>query len=137
MVRYRSILVCGKKAQFEGWFGIVLVLFCLCFHGLVDILKLITPEKTECFFKVIEDCAEGFCGFRRIGHTRTDIALFSFGPIKYNTSFGGAVAKVRDENVFTAMRELYDRYPVQSHGEYLKKVRTFMLTFRTFCSNKL
>jgi dTDP-4-amino-4,6-dideoxygalactose transaminase len=43
---------------------------------------------------VIEDCAEGFCGFDYIGNPRSDLCLFSFGVIKFNTAFGGAIAKV-------------------------------------------
>ena len=53
---------------------------------------------------------------------RADISLFSFGPIKYYTSFGGAVAKIRDEAVFQKMSDLYSKFPIQSHSEYLSKV---------------
>ena len=35
---------------------------------------------------VIEDCAECFCGFQQLGHPDSDISLFSFGAIKFNTS---------------------------------------------------
>lgn len=78
--------------------------------------------QTFCILQVIEDCAEGFHGYKHIGNPRSDISLFSFGPIKYYTSFGGAIAKIRHKDVYSQMVELYNTYPVQSHGEYLKKV---------------
>ena len=81
-----------------------------------------TKEFLHLFLQVIEDCAEGFCGYRQIGNPRADISLFNFGPIKYYTSFGGAVAKIRDKVVFQKMSDLYSKFPIQSHSEYLSKV---------------
>jgi dTDP-4-amino-4,6-dideoxygalactose transaminase len=49
--------------------------------------------------KVIEDCAEGFCGFRWLGDPRSDLVLFSFGPIKFFTAFGGGIAKVNVHDI--------------------------------------
>lgn len=76
---------------------------------------------------VIEDCAECFCGFERIGNPRSDIALFSFGVIKYATAFGGAIAKVKDKEIYTKMKEMYLKYPIQKHSVYLKKVVKYFL----------
>ena len=72
--------------------------------------------------KVIEDCAEGFCGFDRLGDPRSDIVLFSFGPIKFFTALGGGVAKVRDRSVLEKMALLHESYPVQSSEIYLQKL---------------
>eukprot|EP00961_Rhodomonas_salina_P101196 1361985-Rhodomonas_salina.1 len=36
---------------------------------------------------VIEDCAEAFDGLRYKGHPKSDVVLFSFGPIKFATAF--------------------------------------------------
>lgn len=71
---------------------------------------------------VIEDCAESFCGFEHLGNPRSDLALFSFGIIKFYTAFGGSVAKVKDSTVFTKMLEVYETYSVQKRTDYLKKV---------------
>ncbi|OWF51339.1 uncharacterized protein LOC110449309 [Mizuhopecten yessoensis] len=71
---------------------------------------------------VIEDCAECFCGFERTGNPRSDLALFSFGVIKYSTAFGGAIAKIKDQKLYAQMRETYLKYPIQKHSEYLKKI---------------
>ena len=75
-----------------------------------------------CNLLVIEDFAEGFHGFDYLGHRDSDLTLFSFGAIKYETTFGGAIAKVRDAKIFEAMTNLNNSWPVQSQLEYLKKV---------------
>lgn len=71
---------------------------------------------------VIEDCAECFSGFSYIGHPESDISLFSFGAIKYLTSFGGSIAKVRHQDVFEKMLQIQSHYPLQASHAYLKKV---------------
>lgn len=71
---------------------------------------------------IIEDCAEAFYGFEHLGNPRSDLSLFSFGIIKFFTAFGGSVAKVKDENVYRKMVQLYDSFPLQRRTEYLKKI---------------
>lgn len=78
---------------------------------------------------VVEDWAEGFSGFSYVGHQDSDLVLFSFGPIKYYTSFGGGIAKVRDATVFQQMVELYEKYPLQTHAEYLTKVLKYAFVY--------
>lgn len=77
---------------------------------------------------VIEDCAECFCGFDKLSHPETDLALFSFGVIKFYTSFGGAIAKIKPR-LWSRMVGLYDTYRVQSQREYLKKVLKYVLVY--------
>ncbi|XP_022098146.1 uncharacterized protein LOC110983304 [Acanthaster planci] len=71
---------------------------------------------------VLEDCAEVFCGLKKLGHPKADISFFSFGAIKPSTAFGGAVARVKDPALFNQMEGLYHRYPVQSRATYIKKI---------------
>ncbi|XP_066263544.1 uncharacterized protein [Branchiostoma lanceolatum] len=71
---------------------------------------------------VLEDCAEGFCGFEYIGDPRSDIAFFSFGVIKPSTAFGGSILKIKDSELFSSMNEAYSLYPTQSSLEYLRKL---------------
>ncbi|XP_033728380.1 uncharacterized protein LOC117317635 [Pecten maximus] len=78
---------------------------------------------------VIEDCAECFCGFERIGNPRSDLTVFSFGVIKYSTAFGGALAKIKDEKLYEQMNEKYLKYPVQKHSEYLKKILKYSAVY--------
>lgn len=88
---------------------------------------------------VIEDCAESFCGFDRLSHPQTDLALFSFGVIKFYTSFGGAIAKVRDEEIYRKMVALHETYRVQSQALYLQKLMKYVLVYFALdvaCINK-
>lgn len=78
---------------------------------------------------VVEDCAESFGGFDYLGCVGSDLVLFSFGPIKHYTAFGGAVAKVRSGDLFEKMLRLYETDPVQSQMEYLKKVVKYAIAY--------
>ncbi|XP_062580685.1 uncharacterized protein LOC134242601 [Saccostrea cucullata] len=78
---------------------------------------------------VIEDCAECFCGFDWLGNPRSDLSLFSFGVIKPSTAFGGAIAKIRDQDLYDKMHRHYSKYPVQKHGEYFKKLTKYFMVY--------
>ena len=71
---------------------------------------------------VIEDCAQAYAGPDWQGHEAADLSLFSFGPLKTATAFGGALARVRDPTVLRAMRTLHRQQPLQGTGEYLRRV---------------
>ena len=60
---------------------------------------------------VLEDCAESFIGPSFIGNPLTEMTVFSFGPIKTHTAFGGAVAIVRDPSILAEMRVMHSKYP--------------------------
>ncbi|XP_055334682.1 uncharacterized protein LOC129585825 [Paramacrobiotus metropolitanus] len=79
--------------------------------------------------QVIEDCAEAFCGLSNLGHPKSDLVLFSFGPIKFYTAFGGAVAKIRDRALWTRMSTLYSTYPIQATEIYFWKLVKCALVF--------
>jgi len=77
---------------------------------------------------VVEDCAECFCGFDRLSHPQTDLALYSFGVIKFYTSFGGAIAKIKPE-LYDKMFALHETYRIQSQANYLKKVLKYIILY--------
>jgi hypothetical protein len=52
---------------------------------------------------VIEDCAECFVGTQYRGAAGSDLVFHSFGSIKTNTAFGGALASVRCARTHAAM----------------------------------
>src|SRR4051812_24407490 len=81
---------------------------------------------------VIEDCAQAFVGSEYAGHSESDCALFSFGPIKTATALGGAVVRVRDAAIRSRMRDLQNAYPIQTRTAYLKRLIKYA-TFRTLC----
>ena len=73
----------------------------------------------------VEDCAEAYAGPRWRGHPASDLVLFSFGPIKTATAFGGGLARVADEGVRAEMRRRASGMPRQSRTEYLGRLVKF------------
>lgn len=67
---------------------------------------------------LIEDCAQAYAGRGYDGHPRSDVTMFSFGPIKTATALGGGLLRVRDESLRNRMRALQGDYPVQSRAAY-------------------
>ena len=43
---------------------------------------------------VVEDCAQAFNGRGYPGHPKSDVVMFSFGPLKNATALGGALVRV-------------------------------------------
>lgn len=76
---------------------------------------------------VVEDCAQAYVGDGWRGHEAADISLFSFGPLKAATAFGGALARVRDAATRREMRRLLRLYPVQPTSEYLRRLLLYGL----------
>lgn len=75
----------------------------------------------------VEDCAEAYAGPRWRGHVDSDVALFSFGPIKTATAVGGGLARVRDPQVRDEMRRLATEMPVQRRSDHLGRLLKFGL----------
>lgn len=61
---------------------------------------------------LIEDLAEGYGGPKFTGSPLADLALFSFGPIKFNTSFGGGIVVIRDKAMFQRVEAFHNTYTV-------------------------
>jgi len=74
----------------------------------------------------VEDCAQAFNGRAYPGSARADLNMFSFGPIKTSTALGGALIRVRDDEVRGRMRAIQANYPVQSDRKQLKRILQFM-----------
>lgn len=74
---------------------------------------------------IIEDDAEVFHGLDYVGHPEVDLTLYSFGIIKPLTAFGGAMVGINNPKLYHAMHNLYQQYPVQDVGTYLKKVMKY------------
>lgn len=71
---------------------------------------------------VIEDCAQAYIGPEYAGHPGSDVALFSFGPIKTATALGGAISRVRDPGLRAEMARRQAEYPVQTRSSYLSRL---------------
>ncbi len=75
----------------------------------------------------VEDCAEAYFGPQWRGHSESDVALFSFGPIKTATAVGGGLARVCDGDVRREMQRLAAAMPMQSRADQLQRLAKFGL----------
>src|SRR6267143_722689 len=71
---------------------------------------------------VIEDCAQAFAADGYRGSAQSDVSLFSFGPIKTATALGGALLRVSDAGLRTAMLARQRKYPAQRRAAYVRKL---------------
>ncbi|MGH3145980.1 MAG: aminotransferase class V-fold PLP-dependent enzyme [Rubrobacter sp.] len=69
-----------------------------------------------------EDCAQAFQGTECLGHPAADASMYSFGTLKTSTALGGAVLRVRNEEVITRMRGIRADYPAQGRRAYAGKL---------------
>ncbi len=74
----------------------------------------------------VEDCAQAFNGREYPGSDAADVNMFSFGPIKTATALGGALIRVKDQDLRQRMREIQSRYPVQPEAKHRKRILQFM-----------
>jgi len=71
---------------------------------------------------LIEDCAQSFRGMPQGKSDVSDVAMYSFGPIKTATALGGAVLCVADGKLTKKMVQIQQAYPTQSTLAYFKRV---------------
>jgi perosamine synthetase len=76
---------------------------------------------------VVEDCAQIYSGREYLGHPDADVSLFSFGPIKTATAFGGGVIRVRYPRLRSVMRATQTDYPVQYRRSHLGRLLKYGL----------
>jgi dTDP-4-amino-4,6-dideoxygalactose transaminase len=88
-------------------------------RGDVDGALTIAHAAGACF---VEDCAEAYSGPHWRGDPRSDLALFSFGPIKNATAFGGGLARVNEDEVRAEMRRRLAAMPCQASTELLARL---------------
>jgi dTDP-4-amino-4,6-dideoxygalactose transaminase len=74
-----------------------------------------------------EDCAQAFTdpGFR--GHAQSDLAMFSFGPIKTAAALAGAVLVMPDASLRARWRSAHSQYPLQSTRGYFGRLWKYSL----------
>jgi perosamine synthetase len=74
---------------------------------------------------VLDDRAQALREPGLDGGLETDVALYSLGPIKTATALGGAVLRVRDDELRGRMRATLDGWPVQPTRELLARALKF------------
>jgi dTDP-4-amino-4,6-dideoxygalactose transaminase len=91
---------------------------------------------------LIEDCAQAFTGLDYRGDPASDVALFSFGPIKTATALGGAVLAFRDRELLARTRGQQEAFEAQPRREFAQRVLRFAVVkallyrvpFTLFCA---
>jgi perosamine synthetase len=71
---------------------------------------------------VIEDCAQAYAGDGFTGDERSDVRMFSFGPIKTASAAGGGVLLVRQRRLRETLRRLQERWPAQRTTSHLGRL---------------
>jgi perosamine synthetase len=71
---------------------------------------------------LVEDCAQAYRGDGYRGSPYSDVALFSFGPIKTSTALGGALMWIRDARLAARMRSRQAVLPQQSRVPFVRRV---------------
>jgi dTDP-4-amino-4,6-dideoxygalactose transaminase len=74
---------------------------------------------------VVEDCAQAWTGDGWRGHPETDVALFSFGPIKTATALGGGVLRFRSLELRDRVAAVQAAWPVQATPQFARRVAKF------------
>jgi dTDP-4-amino-4,6-dideoxygalactose transaminase len=71
---------------------------------------------------VIEDCAQAFAADEFAGDARSDVRMFSFGPVKTATALGGGVLLVNDAALLARLRRRQAGWPTQPTSAFLRRV---------------
>ncbi len=96
------------------------------FGSLVEMDEIVSfAEKQELL--IIEDCAQAFMGKPYRGHSKTDVSMFSFGPIKTASALGGAVLLFRDKTLFHKTRSIQNRWVRQRNWTFQKRALKYAL----------
>lgn len=90
----------------------------------VDLEPIFELARAHNLF-IVEDCAQAFDGKTYPGHPGADVSMFSFGPLKTSTALGGALIRVRDDELRSHMREIQSAYPAQTNWDQLVRVLKF------------
>ncbi len=80
---------------------------------------------TEKHLLVVEDCAQSYCCAGGPADPHSDVAMFSFGPIKTATALGGAVVRVKSPALRERMAALFATDPIQSRTSFMRRVFRF------------
>lgn len=90
------------------------------FGSIMELEEISTWAKSNHLI-VLEDCAQAYDG-TYIGHASSDVAMFSFGLIKSNTSLSGAMLRFKNQQLHQQVLNLNNQLPQQKPQQYLKKI---------------
>jgi dTDP-4-amino-4,6-dideoxygalactose transaminase len=101
-----------------------LVLVAHLFGSRMPMTDIVTLARRHSLM-VLEDCAQAFTADGYRGHPETDVAMFSFGPIKTATALGGAIFCMRDAALLAQLNQRTQSYPVQTQGFFRQRVAKY------------
>ncbi len=97
------------------------------FGGLCDLDPVAALARSHRLL-LVEDCAQAWVGNHQPGDPRADVSMFSFGPIKTNTSLSGAVLEVRQRGLLEVIKRLQAAWPVQPNRAFFSRlIKYFVL----------
>jgi dTDP-4-amino-4,6-dideoxygalactose transaminase len=96
------------------------------FGGLVDLDPYFEFARKHNLV-LIEDCAQSYVGNHDLGDPRADVSMFSFGPIKTNTSLAGAILRVRQTDRLARMLTHQSTWPTQSRYAFVKRIGKYSI----------
>ena len=76
---------------------------------------------------VFEDCAQAYVGPGYQGDPRSDVRMFSFGPIKTATALGGGLLFFRDSGLREKAGAIQDGWARQGQFQFLKRIFKYAL----------
>ncbi len=76
---------------------------------------------------LVEDAAQAWAGDGWLGHPASDVALFSFGPIKTATTLAGAMARFRDPALAARVAAVQQAWPLQPRASYAARLLKYAL----------
>jgi dTDP-4-amino-4,6-dideoxygalactose transaminase len=107
------------------------------FGGFAPLDDIITLARQHSLL-VVEDCAQSFHRVGDGGHPSSDLAMFSFGPIKTASALGGAVVRVASPGLRQSMSNQLSQDPIQTRAAFARRVARFaaikLLSANRVCS---
>jgi perosamine synthetase len=99
----------------------VAVLVAHLFGGRLELAPLVELCRRHGLL-LIEDCAQSYRGPADTGTAGAGVSLFSFGPIKTATAFGGGLVRVADPGLLARMQALHETWPAQTRRSFAGRV---------------
>jgi dTDP-4-amino-4,6-dideoxygalactose transaminase len=95
------------------------------FGSIIDLEPYTELCKKHQIF-LVEGCAQAFAGDKYHGYQGADVSLFSFGPIKSCTAFGGAIAIIREQAIAQKMKDINQQYPCKSESWFFQRILKYL-----------
>jgi dTDP-4-amino-4,6-dideoxygalactose transaminase len=91
------------------------------FGARIELGPIVDAARRHGLF-LFEDCAQAYAGDDYRGHPDSDVAMFSFGPIKTATALGGAMLSFRNLELRDAIRAAEREYPLQTGFAFARRI---------------